>query len=103
MATLHHNFSGASGAITKELLAPGDGVKVKSISIANIQGTNACDVDLWIQKQLTGKFYFFKGLTIPKDVSLVYNISFDNNVGEFGLYIKLTPSTSTVLVDVIIS
>ena len=103
MATLHHNFSGASGAITKELLAAGDGVKTKSISIANTQGTNACDVDLWIQKKLTGKFYFFKGLTIPNDVSLVYDISFDNSVNEFGLYIKLTPATGTVLVDVIIS
>ena len=103
MATLHHNFSGASGAITKELLAPGDGIKANSISIANIQGTNDCDVDLWIEKTTTGKFYFFKGLTIPTYVSFIYDLKFDNSVSEFGLYIKLTPSTSTVLVDVIIS
>ena len=104
MAVLHHNFSGASGSITKQLLAPGDRVKVRSISIANMQGTNACDVDLWIEKLATGKFYFFKQLNLPADTSFKYDTSFRNTAGEFGLYIKLTKTASeTPAVDVIIT
>ena len=101
MATLHHNIT---GELTKELLAAGDDVKVTSISLANVHGSNAVSIDLFIQKGEKGRFYFFKQLSLPTDTSLIYNTSFRNNAGEFGLYIKLTKSASeTPAVDVIIS
>ena len=101
MATRHHNIT---GELTKELLAPGDDVKVTSISFANVHGSLPCSIDLFIQKQLTGKFYFFKQLSLPADTSFIYKPSFRNTVDEFGLYIKLTKSASeTPAVDVIIT
>tara|TARA_R100001443_G_scaffold8132_1_gene17473 strand:- start:1225 stop:1530 length:306 start_codon:yes stop_codon:yes gene_type:complete len=101
MATLHHNIT---GELTQELLAAGDDVIVRSISLANVHGTNAVSIDLFIQKSLTGRFYFFKQLSLPADTSYIYNTSFKNGENEFGLYIKLTKSASeTPAVDVIIS
>tara|TARA_R100001377_G_scaffold23987_1_gene12961 strand:- start:374 stop:679 length:306 start_codon:yes stop_codon:yes gene_type:complete len=101
MATLHHNIT---GELTQELLAAGDDVIMKSISLANVHGANAVSIDLFIQKAVGGRFYFFKQLSLPADTSLMYNTSFRNNSGEFGLYIKLTKSASeTPAVDVIIS
>ena len=101
MATVHHNIT---GELTKELLAAGDDVIVRSISLANVHGSNAVSIDLFIQKALKGRFYFFKQLSLPADTSLIYNTSFKNTENEFGLYIKLTKSASeTPAVDVIIS
>jgi len=101
MATLHHNIT---GELTQELLAAGDDVKVTSISLANVHGSNAVSIDLFIQKGKKGRFYFFKQLSLPADTSYIYNTSFRNTANEFGLYIKLTKSASeTPAVDVIIS
>ena len=101
MATLHHNIT---GELTQELIAAGQNVQVRSISLANVHGSNAVSIDLFIQKDLVGKFYFFKQLSLPADTSLIYNTSFDNSTDEFGLFIKLTKSASeTPAVDVIIS
>ena len=101
MATLHHNIT---GELTQELLAAGDDVKVTSISLANVHGSNAVSIDLFIQKGKKGRFYFFKQLSLPADTSYIYNTSFRNNAGEFGLFVKLTKSASeTPAVDVIIS
>ena len=101
MAVKHHNIT---GEFTNELLAAGDNVRVSSISLANVEGTYACSVDLWIEKKLTGKFYYMKQVLLPADTSLIYDVSFYNDGGEFGLYIKLTKSASeTPAVDVIIS
>jgi hypothetical protein len=107
--TRHHNVT---GTITKELLKAGDSRRVKRVSLANVEGTNAALVDLWIQKQypkttggeagLYGKFYFFKQLSIPADTSLMYDLSFNNNAGEFSLYIKLAAASGTPEVDVIL-
>ena len=49
MATRHHNIS---GELTQELLAAGDGVKVRSISLANIHASTTCTVDLYIEKKV---------------------------------------------------
>ena len=101
MATLHHNIT---GELTQELIAAGQNVQVRSISLANVHGSNAVSIDLFIQKDLVGKFYFFKQLSLPADTSLIYNTSFDNSTDEFGLFIKLTKSASeTPAVDIIIS
>jgi len=101
MSFKHHNIT---GEFTNELLAPGVKVRVSSISLANVEGTNACSVNLWIEKKLTGSFYFMKEVLLPANTSLIYDFSFDNSDSEFGLYIKLTKSASeTPAVDVIIS
>jgi len=104
MATLHHNIT---GELTQELLAAGNDVVMSSISLANTVDSGTAEgvyVDLFIKKALVGKYYFFKKLFIPASVSLIYNASFNNTEGEFGLYIKLTKSASeTPIVDVIIS
>ncbi len=104
MATKHHNIS---GELTQELLAAGDGVNVTSISLANIHASTTCTVDLYIEKQLTGKFYIIKSLQLPVGATLILegnDVNFNNKVNEFGLYIKLTQGASeTPTVDVIIS
>ena len=102
MATRLHNIS---GELTQELLAAGDNVRVSSISLAKVEGTYACSVDLWIEKKLTGTFYLFKTLSVPASATIIYeDIKFNNNSNEFGLYIKLTKSASeTPTVDVVIN
>ena len=104
MATLHHNIS---GELTQELLAVGGGVNVASISLANIHASTTCTVDLYIEKQLTGKFYIMKSLQLPVGSTLVLegsDVKFSNKAGQFGLYIKLTQGASeTPTVDVIIT
>ena len=102
MATLHHNIS---GEITKELLASGDNVSPAKISLCNIEGTNSCTIDLYIEKKLTGKFYLMKGVKLPIGATFIYEgARFSSKIDEFGLYIKLTKSASeTPVVDVIIS
>jgi len=95
MATLHHSIS---GGLTKELLAPGDNVRVSKISLTNIQKVSNCKVDLYIEKKLTGKFYLLKGVEIPNGVTLIYDdIRFNNGTDQFGLYIKLTDGDSFTL------
>ena len=102
MATLHHNIS---GELTQVLLSDGDGVSVSKISLTNVQKVSKCKVDLYIEKQLTGKFYLLKGVELPIGATLIYDdIKFNNAPGAFGLYIKLTKSASeTPTVDVIIN
>ena len=104
MATRHHNIS---GELTQELLVAGDGINVRSISLANIHASTTCTVDLYIEKQLTGKFYILKGLQLPVGATLILegnDVNFNNRTREFGLYIKLTQGASeTPTVDVIIS
>ena len=94
-----------SGESTQELLSAGSNVRVNKISLTNIEGTNKCTVDLYIEKKLTGKFYLIKGVELPIGATLIYNdVKFNNNSDEFGLYIKLTKSASeTPVVDVIIN
>ena len=101
MATRHHNIT---GELTQELLPVGSNISVSKISLTNIEGTNICTVDLYIEKKLTGKFYLLKGVELPIGTTLIYdNMRFSNATGEFGLYIKLTKSASeTPAVDVIL-
>jgi hypothetical protein len=93
-----------SGESTQELLAVNSNVKVNKISLTNIEGTNKCTVDLYIEKKLKGRFYLLKGVELPIGATLIYDeTKFSNNSG-FSLYIKLTKSASeTPTVDVIIN
>ena len=94
-----------SGELTQELISQQDDVSVSKISLTNIEGTNNCTVDLYIEKKLKGKFYLMKGLELPIGTTLIYDsIKFDSSSNQFGLYIKLTKSASeTPAVDVIIN
>ena len=100
----HHNIS---GELTQELLAVGGSVNVTSISMVNIHASTTCTVDLYIEKKLTGKFYIMKSIALPVGVTLILekgDLKFNNNSGQFGLFIKLTKGASeTPVVDVIIS
>jgi len=87
-----------SGELTQELLAAGDDVNVNKIYLTNVQKVAKCKVDLYIEKQLTGKFYLLKGVELPIGATLLYdNVSFNNSDGEYGLYIKLTDGGNFVL------
>ena len=87
-----------SGELTKELLAPGDNVKLSQISLTNVQKVSSCKVDLYIEKKFTGKFYLLKGVELPIGTSLIYNdVTFNNTENGFGLYIKLTDGPTFTL------
>ena len=91
----HHNIS---GELTQELLTVGSNTSVSKISLTNIQKVSPCQVDLYIEKQLTGKFYLLKGVKLPIGATLMYdNIRFNNTAGEFGLYVKLTDGPTFTL------
>ena len=99
------SYFNISGESTQQLFAPGVKQLISKISLANVEGTNKCTVDLYIEKKLTGKFYLLKGVELPIGASLIYDtVTFSNAENEFGLYIKLTKSASeTPAVDVIIN
>ena len=98
-------FFNITGELTQQLLKAGENVKINKVSLTNIEGTNKCTVDLYIEKKFTGKFYLIKGVELPIGATLIYDdIKFNNNNGEFSLYIKLTKSASeTPAVDLIIN
>tara|TARA_R100000278_G_scaffold69205_1_gene54872 strand:- start:1223 stop:1522 length:300 start_codon:yes stop_codon:yes gene_type:complete len=98
MATKYHNIT---GELTQTLLEEGDNINVSKISLTNIEGTNKCTVDLYIEKNLLGKFYLLKGVELPIDATLTHELYGFN--GQFSLNIKLTKSASeTPAVDVIL-
>ena len=101
MATRYHNIS---GELTQKLLAAGDGLKINSISLSNTHASTTCTVDLYIEKKFTGTYYVFKGVSLPVGAVLSHDFTLDNNIDQYGLYIKLTKGASeTPTVDVIIS
>ena len=91
----HFNIT---GELTQELLAVGNNVSISSISLTNVDATHMGIVDLYIEKKLTGKFYLLKNVNIPPGVTLSHEIKgFSNKAEEFGMYIKLTKTTTTTL------
>jgi len=98
----HFNIT---GELTQELLAPGDGIGVSSISIANsgnTTGSNDAIVDLYVEKKLEGTFYLLKNVVIPYGATLIYDmVNFDNSTNGFGMYVKLTKTTLFTLTGTI--
>ena len=94
--TTHHNVS---GELTHELLASGDNFRVKKISLTNVQKVAKCKVDLYIEKQLTGKLYLLKGVELPIGATLIYEdaTTFNNSAENYGLYVKLTDGATFTL------
>ena len=96
----HFNIT---GELTRELLAAGDDAIVSSIYLTNTDPSYSSIVDLYIEKKNEGKFYLLKNTTLPIGPTLLHDaVSFSNSAGEFGLYIKLTTSSGTPTVDVIL-
>ena len=91
----HHNIT---GELTQELLTAGSSTNISSISLTNINFGGSTLIDLYVEKQLTGKFYLLKNVSIPVGVTLLHDIKgFNNREGEFGLYIKLTKADAFTL------
>ena len=86
-------YFNVSGELTKQLLAEGNNSAISKISLTNTQKVSSCKVDLYIEKELTGKFYFLKGVELPIGATLTQDIS----VNQFGLYIKLTDGATFTL------
>ena len=53
-----------SGALTQKLFAEGDGGTISSIWFCNRHASDAVTIDLYIEKKLTGKFYYLKSKSI---------------------------------------
>ena len=95
IASKHHNIT---GELVQELLKAGDNTQVGLISLTNVNFGGSTLVDLYIEKQLTGKFYLLKKVELPVGVTLTHNIrGFNNTFGQFGLFIKLTKSDTFTL------
>ena len=98
--TAYHNITGSTG-VNVELIAPGNDINnIKSIVIANTHATADATVSLFIQNDptigSTSTFYMLSTVAIPSDTSLLLDnsdmISFNNNTGEFGLYLTVGAS-----------
>jgi sulfate adenylyltransferase subunit 1 (EFTu-like GTPase family) len=101
------NFFNITTELTQELVAAGDNIKVNKISLANLHASESCNVDLYIEKKLTGKFYLLNKTLLPVGATLIYDdTSFSTSTGQFGLYIKLNKievGDDSPAVDVIIN
>ena len=87
-----------SGELTQQLLAPGAGFNISKINLTNVQKVSKCKVDLYIEKKFKGKFYLLKGIELPIGTTLQYdNATFNNEINEFGLFIKLTDGATFTL------
>ena len=85
-----HNIT---GELTQQILAVGSNINVSSISLTNINFGGSTLIDLYIERQLAGKFYLLKKVEIPVGETLIHDVvGLRNEVGEFGLFIKLTKS-----------
>jgi|10_taG_2_1085330.scaffolds.fasta_scaffold65633_3 hypothetical protein len=98
-ATYNYNITGEA---TAKLISAGDNTSVSTISLANVHGSLPCSIDLFVEKEDGGAYYFFKQLSMPADASMLYDISVDTSSSGYSLFIKLTKSASeTPAVDVI--
>jgi len=87
-----------TGELTRELLAAGSNTNASSISLANVDSSHTSIVDLYIEKAGVGKFYLLKNVNIPTGTTLVHDLKgFNNKTNEFGLYLKLTKTTTFTL------
>ena len=95
----HFNIT---GELTQEQVAAGDNAKISSLSLTNVNFGGSTLLDLYIEKQLTGKFYLLKGVSLPIGATLFHNIvGFNNYAGQHGLYVKLTKSNVFTLTGTI--
>ena len=90
-----------TGELTTKISSIDAPQTINKISLANVHGSIKCSIDLFLEKEGRGPYYFFKQLSLPADMSLVHDLAF--NAKEWNLFIKLTKSASeTPAVDVIL-
>ena len=106
MATLLHNIT---TTVTTQLLAAGDNISnIKSITLSNLDSSNAAKVDLFLYDGPNNKtFYILKNVLIPITSTLALNqednIVFNNSSNGFSLRTQIdNGSTTAVPVDIII-
>jgi|TARA_R100001443_G_scaffold116486_2_gene137028 hypothetical protein len=100
------SYFNVTSSNTQELVAPGNGQRITSISLVNIKGVspfNLCRVDLFIKKSLKGTFYILKDVPLQVGDTLKHDFTFDNGTNQFGLYLKITSVVGDVGVDVILN
>ena len=103
-ATLQHNIT---TILTQNLLEAGDKVNdIKSITLANVDGSNDAEVDLFLNRG-DENFYILKNVEIPHKNTLVLypedGITFNNSSSGFSLRIQIdNGSGAATAVDVII-
>ena len=100
------SFFNITGELTQELKTTEDNTVGKSISFTNLHDDKSCNVDLYIEKPLTGRFYLLKNILLPVGATLIYDESKFVNSRQFGLYIKLNKievGDDSPAVDVIIN
>ena len=74
-----HNIT---GELTQQILAVGSNINVSSISLTNINFGCSPLIDLYIERQLAGKFYLLKKVEIPVGVTLIHDVvGLRNEVG----------------------
>tara|TARA_B100000941_G_C28322774_1_gene457396 strand:+ start:68 stop:364 length:297 start_codon:yes stop_codon:yes gene_type:complete len=90
----HYNVTGNS---TEELISPNTFRNViNGFWITNKHASDAVVVDLYVEKLLTGTFYYLKSQSIAVSNYLqVKDIRIENGNG-FGVYIKLNNSDSDI-------
>tara|TARA_R110002049_G_scaffold161714_1_gene327257 strand:- start:138 stop:647 length:510 start_codon:yes stop_codon:yes gene_type:complete len=87
-----------TGELTQQLLAAGDSANVSSVSLTNTDPSHDSTIDLYIEKQVIGKFYLLKNVKIPVGTTLIHDLTgFNNKTNQFGLYVKLTKGTTFTL------
>tara|TARA_R110002110_G_scaffold169133_2_gene370862 strand:+ start:432 stop:746 length:315 start_codon:yes stop_codon:yes gene_type:complete len=103
MATLQHNIT---TVLTQELLAVGEDINVKHISIANVDIDSAI-VNLFLNKG-DNNYYLIKGYRLTPGSTLYLNkdnnIAFDNSNDGFSLRSQIQDDNgNAVSVDIIIT
>jgi len=93
-------YQSISGTVSTELIAVGKKKKIKELTVV---GKTAAVVDLYIRGgATTTTYYLLKGMAVPAGVTLVLDsefLNFNNNVGEYGLYIQLASGTVDILIN----
>ena len=103
-------YKNVTGELTQQVLASSEiGESIKSIVLTNIEGTNKCTVDMYIEDSNGVKVYLIHSVVLPIGTSLILgkehlrSIIFGDALLGHSLYIKLTKSASeTPAVDLII-
>ena len=92
----HYNIR---GNLTQDVLAVGSNTNISSVWITNTHASDAVTVDLYVEKQLSDKYYYTKTKSIAVSSYLqIENININTSSSGFGLYIKLNNADSEVSV-----
>mgnify|MGYP003628962606 CR=1 FL=1 len=95
-------FNNISGTAPVAILTAGDNVsKIATIRLTNTHVSFPVVLDLFIDSDSLGKFYFAKGLTMASGSTIVLKegLNFDNTASGYSMYAQLR---TDVTVDVVV-